>query len=68
MANIFGHDVDLMNVAKVVVVVAGVFSLNSAEEKQLSNYVKLNNIQWVEKRRRDSEIESMLRDKVREIK
>ncbi len=68
MAKIFGHDVDLLNVGKIVTVVAGVFSLNGAEQRALGNYVDLNNRQWVEKRIKDAEIERMLRDKVTEIK
>ena len=68
MAKIFGHDVDLMNVAKIVTIVAGVFSLNGAEQQQLRNYVDLINREWVEKRTHDAEIERMLRDKVTEIK
>ena len=68
MAKIFGHEVDLMNVAKVVAVVAGVFSLNGAEQREMTNYVKLKNMEWAEKRTHDAEIERMLRDKVTEIK
>lgn len=68
MAKIFGHEVDLMNVAKVVAVVAGVFSLNGREQREISNYVSLKSTEWAEKRTRDSEIERMLRDKVTEIK
>lgn len=68
MAKIFGHEVDLKNVAAIVAVVAGVFSLNGAEQREMSNYVKLKNMEWAEKRVRDSEIENALRDKVTEIK
>ncbi len=68
MAKIFGREVNLGNVASIVAVVAGVFSLNTAQERQLANYVKLHNMEWVEKRRRDSEVEQMIRDKVQEIK
>lgn len=67
-ARIFGHDVDLMNVAKVVAVVVGVFSLNSVQEKQITNYVKLHNIEWAEKRKRDFEIEQLIENEVKEIK
>ena len=68
MAKIFGHEVDLKNVAAIVAVVAGVFSLNGAEQREITNYVKLKNMEWVEKRTHDAEIERMLRDKVTEIK
>lgn len=68
MIRIFGHDVDILNVAKVVAIVAGVFSLNNAQQRELDNYVKLYNYEWVEKRKHDSEIESLIEEKVRSIK
>ena len=68
MAKIFGRNVDLTSVAQIVAVVAGVFSLNGMEQREITNYVKLKNMEWAEKQTRDSEIERMLRDKVTEIK
>ena len=68
MAKIFGHNVDLKSVAQIVAVVAGVFSLNGMEQREITNYVKLKNMEWAEKQTHDAEIERMLRDKVTEIK
>lgn len=68
MAKIFGRNVDLTSVAQIVAVVAGVFSLNGMEQREITNYVKLKNMEWAEKRTHDAEIERMLRDKVTEIK
>lgn len=68
MAKIFGRNVDLTSVAQIVAVVAGVFSLNGMEQREIANYVKLKNMEWAEKCTHDAEIERMLRDKVTEIK
>ena len=63
---IFGHDVDLMNVAKVVAVVASVFTLNDIQKNRITEYIKLHNIEWAEKRKQDSELEQLIENEIRE--
>lgn len=43
------------------------FSLNSGQEKQLDNYVKMYENQWVEQRKSEAEVELLIKDKARSI-
>lgn len=56
-----------MQVAKIVMAVASLFNLNSIQQTDLNNYAKLQQYQWVEQRKSESEVELMLKSEAQKI-
>lgn len=52
---------DGMQIAKIVMAVVSLFNLNSFQQTELNNYVKLQQYQWIEQRRSEAEVEAMLK-------
>ena len=47
---------DGMQIAKIVMAVVSLFNLNSFQQTELNNYVKLQQYQWIEQRRSEAEV------------
>lgn len=58
---------DTMTIAKIVATIVTMFNLNSIQETSLKNYVKLEQYQWIEKRKDDAEIQQYILSKANEI-
>lgn len=58
---------DGMQIAKIVMTVATLFNLNSFQKTELNNYAKLQQYQWIEKRKSESEVEVMLKNEAQRI-
>lgn len=58
---------DTMTIAKLVATVVTLFNMNSIQETSLKNYVKLEQYQWIEQRKRESEIQQYILGKANEI-
>lgn len=53
---------DGAKIAKIVMAVVSLFNLNSFQQTELNNYVKLRQYQWIEQRKSEAEIEMMLKN------
>lgn len=58
---------DLNKIASIAASVIAMFNLNSLQKSKVNAYVKENRYEWMEKRKRDSEIESLILERVREV-
>lgn len=58
---------DISKIGRILTTVIAVFNLNSAQQTQLNSYVRLEQDQWIEKRKDDSEIEQLINSKANEI-
>ena len=58
---------DTYQVAKIVAIVVGMFNLNAIQETELKTYVRLQQYQWVEKRKTEQEVEEMIKTQARYI-
>lgn len=58
---------DTMTIAKIVATIVTMFNMNSIQETSLKNYVKLEQYQWIEKRKDDAEIQQYILSKANEI-
>ena len=56
-----------MQVAKIVMTVVSLFNLNSIQQTQLNNYAKLQQYQWIERRKSEAEVELMLKNEAQRI-
>lgn len=52
---------DLSKIVKMVSIAVALFGLNSWQEKELDNYVKLNMMTWKEEMRREEEIDQYIK-------
>lgn len=58
---------DTIQIAKIVAVVATLFNMNSFQENQLKNYVKMEQYSWIQQRRSEQEVEEMIKNEARYI-
>ena len=58
---------DSMQVLKIAMAVASLFNLNAIQEAELKNYEKLQQNEWIERRKHDSEIEVILKNEAQRI-
>lgn len=58
---------DGMQIAKIVMLVAGMFNLSSFQQTELNNYARLQQYQWIEQRRTEAEVEAMLKNEALKI-
>lgn len=58
---------DITQIGKMVIVVASLFNLNAIQQTELKNYVKLQQYEWIEKRKDDAEVEAMLKSEAQRI-
>lgn len=58
---------DTIQIGKIVLAVATLFNLNAIQQTQLNNYAKLQQYQWIEKRKDDAEIEALLKNEANRI-
>ena len=58
---------DTYQVAKIVAIVVGMFNLNAIQETELKTYVRLQQYQWVEKRKTEQDVEEMIKNQARYI-
>lgn len=58
---------DTVTIGKLVATVIMLFNMNSLQETSLKNYVKLEQYQWIEKRKDEAEIQQYILSKANEI-
>ncbi len=58
---------DAIQIAKIVAAVTSLFNLNSMQQTELNNYVRLQQYQWVEQRKTEAEIEYLLKSEAQRI-
>lgn len=58
---------DTITIGKLVATVVMLFNMNSLQETSLKNYVKLEQYQWIEKRKDEAEIQQYILSKANEI-
>jgi len=58
---------DSKTVLKIALAVASLFSFNNMQQTEFDNYVKSNMQGWVEKRKKENEIEEMIKSKAKII-
>lgn len=58
---------DSMQILKIAMAVASLFNLNAVQEAELKNYVKLQQNEWIERRKHDNEIEAILKNEAHRI-
>ncbi len=58
---------DITQIGKIVIVVASLFNLNNMQQAELKNYAKLQQYEWIEKRKDDAEIEALLKSEAQRI-
>lgn len=56
-----------IQIGKIVTLVAALFNLNSFQTRELNNYAKLRQYEWIEKRKDDAEVEAQLRSEAQRI-
>lgn len=52
---------DISKILSISASIAALFNLNNVQQNRLNLYVKSNMYEWVEKRKSDSEIESLIK-------
>lgn len=58
---------DTYTIGKIVATIITLFNMNSLQETSLKNYVKLEQAQWIEKCKEESEIQAYILSKANEI-
>lgn len=58
---------DVITIGKILSSVLIMFNLDSIRENELKNYVKLNQTEWIEKCKSESEVEQYIMDKANEL-
>lgn len=58
---------DVSQIVRIVAAVVALFNLNSFQKNELENYVKLQQYEWIAKRKDDAEVEGMLKSEARRI-
>lgn len=58
---------DVTTIGKVLTVIISMFNMNSFQETSLKNYVKLNQMEWIERKKDESEIQAYILNKANEI-
>lgn len=58
---------NITQIGKIVIVVASLFNLNNMQQAELKNYAKLQQYEWIEKRKDDAEIEALLKSEAQRI-
>lgn len=58
---------DYSKISKIVSVIIITFNLNSWQKDKLNYYVRMNQNQWIAERKREEEIEEILKQEVQRI-
>lgn len=58
---------DISKILSISASIAALFNLNNVQQNRLNLYVKSNMYEWVEKRKSDSEIESLIKAEARTL-
>lgn len=58
---------DTYTIGKLVATIVTLFNMNSLQETSLKNYVKLEQAEWIEKRKEESEVQAYILGKANEI-